>query len=147
MKSKFLFLFGCNIGTRPRSSVLYCNLWLFVISNLLSCQRRNINLNCVQCFLDQIDEQLASGEFFMSDTKKSSKKWQEKQEKQAQKIAESKRKREAAFIPPEVVVWSYFSPFSAFYRHLNLFSFMWSFINLGMAISGAEKPGFKIWGW
>ncbi|KAB1208496.1 hypothetical protein CJ030_MR7G028517 [Morella rubra] len=49
----------------------------------------------------KIDEQLASGEFFMSDTKKSSKKWQEKQEKQAQKIAESKRKREAAFIPPE----------------------------------------------
>ena len=39
----------------------------------------------------------------MSLKKKSSKKWQEKQEKQAEKTAENKRKREVAFIPPEVV--------------------------------------------
>ena len=39
----------------------------------------------------------------MSQKKKSAKTWQEKQEKQAQKTAENKRKREAAFIPPEVV--------------------------------------------
>lgn len=39
----------------------------------------------------------------MSQKKKSAKTWQEKQDKQAQKTAENKRKREAAFIPPEVV--------------------------------------------
>nr|XP_023885771.1 KRR1 small subunit processome component homolog [Quercus suber]POE69223.1 krr1 small subunit processome component [Quercus suber] len=49
----------------------------------------------------KIDEQLESGEFFMSQKKKSAKTWQEKQEKQAQKTAENKRKREAEFIPPE----------------------------------------------
>ncbi|KAK7853099.1 krr1 small subunit processome component like protein [Quercus suber] len=49
----------------------------------------------------EIDEQLESGEFFMSQKKKSAKTWQEKQEKQAQKTAENKRKREAEFIPPE----------------------------------------------
>lgn len=40
----------------------------------------------------------------MSDKKKSAKKWQEKQQKQAEKTAENKRKREAAFIPPKVDV-------------------------------------------
>lgn len=49
----------------------------------------------------KIDEQLASGEYFMSQKKKTTKKWQDKQEKQAQKTAENKRKREAAFIAPE----------------------------------------------
>ncbi len=39
----------------------------------------------------------------MSQNKKSAKKWQEKLSKQAEKTAENKRKREAAFIPPEVV--------------------------------------------
>lgn len=38
----------------------------------------------------------------MSEQKKSAKKWQEKEVKQAEKSAETKRKREAAFIPPEV---------------------------------------------
>lgn len=38
----------------------------------------------------------------MSDKVKSAKKWQEQQEKQAGKTAENKRKREAAFVPPEV---------------------------------------------
>ncbi|GAB2276470.1 Ribosomal RNA assembly protein mis3 [Dionaea muscipula] len=49
----------------------------------------------------KIDLQLETGEYFMSDKKKSEKKWREKQEKQAEKTAESKRKREAAFVPPE----------------------------------------------
>ncbi|KAL5736845.1 hypothetical protein ACOSP7_031299 [Xanthoceras sorbifolium] len=49
----------------------------------------------------KIDKLLESGEYFLSDTKKESRKWQEKQEKQAEKTAENKRKREAAFIPPE----------------------------------------------
>ncbi|XP_077250902.1 RNA-binding KH domain-containing protein [Tasmannia lanceolata] len=49
----------------------------------------------------KVDLQLESGEYFLSDKKKSAKKWQEKQEKQAEKTAENKRKREAAFIPPE----------------------------------------------
>ncbi|KAL6976411.1 hypothetical protein U1Q18_025199 [Sarracenia purpurea var. burkii] len=48
-----------------------------------------------------IDLQLESGEYFLSDKKKSAKKWQEKQEKQMEKTAESKRKREEAFIPPK----------------------------------------------
>lgn len=50
----------------------------------------------------QIDIQLETGEYFLSDKKKSAKKWQEKQEKQAEKTAENKRKREAAFVPPKV---------------------------------------------
>lgn len=46
--------------------------------------------------------QLESGEYFLSDKKKQAKKWEDKQEKQAEKTAESKRRREEAFIPPEV---------------------------------------------
>ncbi|GAB4836683.1 ribosomal RNA assembly protein krr1 [Ancistrocladus abbreviatus] len=49
----------------------------------------------------KIDLQLESGEYFLSDKKKSEKKWQEKQEKQIEKTAENKRKRETAFVPPE----------------------------------------------
>ncbi|THF99848.1 hypothetical protein TEA_017722 [Camellia sinensis var. sinensis] len=49
----------------------------------------------------QIDLQLESGEYFLSDEKKSAKKWQQKQEKQAEKTAENKRKREEAFVPPK----------------------------------------------
>lgn len=49
----------------------------------------------------KIDLQLESGEYFLSDKKKSARKWQEKQEKQTEKAAENKRKREAAFIPPK----------------------------------------------
>ena len=60
----------------------------------------------------QIDIQLETGEYFLSDKTKSAKKWQEKQEKQAEKTAENKRKREAAFMPPEV---------------LNFCSYCWSF--------------------
>ncbi|PKA49166.1 hypothetical protein AXF42_Ash010851 [Apostasia shenzhenica] len=50
----------------------------------------------------KIDLQLESGEYFLSDKKKSAKKWQEKQEKQAEKVAEKKKQREAAFVPPKV---------------------------------------------
>ncbi|KAK9062984.1 hypothetical protein SSX86_016854 [Deinandra increscens subsp. villosa] len=49
----------------------------------------------------KIDMQLESGEYFLSDKKKSAKKWQERQEKQAEKNAENKRKREEAFKAPE----------------------------------------------
>ncbi|KAF8024484.1 hypothetical protein BT93_F1608 [Corymbia citriodora subsp. variegata] len=49
----------------------------------------------------KVDLQLESGEYFLSDNKKSEKQWREKQEKQAEKSAENKRKREAAFMPPE----------------------------------------------
>ncbi|WOL20415.1 hypothetical protein Cni_G29220 [Canna indica] len=49
----------------------------------------------------KIDLQLESGEYFLSDKKKSAKKWQEKQEKQAEKAAENKRKRDASFVPPK----------------------------------------------
>ncbi|KAK6933882.1 Krr1, KH1 domain [Dillenia turbinata] len=49
----------------------------------------------------KVDLQLESGEYFLSDKKKFAKKWQEKQERQAEKVAENKRKREAAFVPPK----------------------------------------------
>ncbi|WCJ37011.1 KRR1 small subunit processome component [Euphorbia peplus] len=49
----------------------------------------------------KVDEELATGEYFLSKEKKQAKKWQEKQEQQEEKTAESKRKRDAAFIPPE----------------------------------------------
>ncbi|KAF5180973.1 Krr1 small subunit processome component [Thalictrum thalictroides] len=48
----------------------------------------------------KIDLQLETGEYFLSDKKKSTKKWQERQEQQSEKAAENKRKREAAFLPP-----------------------------------------------
>ncbi|KAL5126573.1 KRR1 small subunit processome component [Glycine soja] len=48
-----------------------------------------------------IDIQLETGEYFLSNKRKSAKIWQEKQEKQAEKTAENKRKREEAFIPPK----------------------------------------------
>ncbi|KAL3503730.1 hypothetical protein ACH5RR_038179 [Cinchona calisaya] len=49
----------------------------------------------------KIDLQLESGEYFLSNEKKMTKKWQDKQEKQAEKTAENRRKREEAFIPLE----------------------------------------------
>ncbi|KAK1430054.1 hypothetical protein QVD17_12538 [Tagetes erecta] len=51
----------------------------------------------------KIDMQLETGEYFLSDKKKSAKKWQERQEKQAEKTAENKRKREEAYKAPEEV--------------------------------------------
>lgn len=55
------------------------------------------------CFgILQEDIELETGEYFLSEKKKSAKIWQEKQAKQAQKVAENKRKREEAFIPPKV---------------------------------------------
>jgi ribosomal RNA assembly protein len=44
-----------------------------------------------------------TGEYFLSERKKSEKKWQDKLEKQSGKAEENKRKREAAFVPPKVV--------------------------------------------
>ncbi|EYU27544.1 hypothetical protein ABFS82_13G148400 [Erythranthe guttata] len=49
----------------------------------------------------KIDLQLESGEYFLSDQMKQAKKWHDKQEKQAEKIAEGKKRREAGFVPPE----------------------------------------------
>ncbi|XP_038724771.1 KRR1 small subunit processome component homolog isoform X2 [Tripterygium wilfordii] len=49
----------------------------------------------------KIDIQLETGEYFLNDKIKSAKEWQEKQGKRAEKEAERKRKREAAYIPPE----------------------------------------------
>uniref|UniRef100_A0A2P2KP20 KRR1 small subunit processome component KRR-R motif-containing protein 1 n=1 Tax=Rhizophora mucronata TaxID=61149 RepID=A0A2P2KP20_RHIMU len=49
----------------------------------------------------KVDIQLETGEYFLSEQKKQANKWREKQEKQAEKVAENKRKRDAAFIPPE----------------------------------------------
>ncbi|KAF3340385.1 KRR1 small subunit processome component [Carex littledalei] len=49
----------------------------------------------------KMDLELESGEFFLSEKKKSERKWQEKMEKQTEKTAENKRKREAAFVPPK----------------------------------------------
>lgn len=51
----------------------------------------------------QIDQELESGEYFLSEKNKLAKKWEEKQEKQAQKTAENKRKREESFVPPKVL--------------------------------------------
>lgn len=49
----------------------------------------------------KLDLQLESGEYFLSDQLKHAKRQKEKQEKQAAKTAENKRKREEAFIPPK----------------------------------------------
>lgn len=49
----------------------------------------------------KIDLELENGEYFMSDKKKSAKKWQEKLDKQSGRAEENKRKREAAFVPPK----------------------------------------------
>ncbi|KAK4794632.1 hypothetical protein SAY86_012626 [Trapa natans] len=49
----------------------------------------------------KVDLLLESGEYFLSNEKKLEKKWQEKQDKQSEKTAENKRKRDAAFVPPE----------------------------------------------
>ena len=52
----------------------------------------------------QIDLQLESGEYFLTEQKKSAKTWREKQEKQAEKAVENKRKRDASFVPPKVLI-------------------------------------------
>ncbi|XVF19355.1 hypothetical protein REPUB_Repub11eG0103600 [Reevesia pubescens] len=49
----------------------------------------------------KMDQELESGEYFLCEKKKLAKNWQEKQEKQAQKTADNKRKREATFVPPQ----------------------------------------------
>ncbi|GBG77121.1 hypothetical protein CBR_g23447 [Chara braunii] len=49
----------------------------------------------------KIDLQLESGEYFLSEEAKRVKKWSDKSEKQAERVAEKKRKREEAFVPPK----------------------------------------------
>jgi ribosomal RNA assembly protein len=79
----------------------------------------------VICVIFQVDIQLETGEYFMSDKKKSAKKWQERQEKQAEKTAANKRKRDESFIPPKVLCC--FSLF--FYKFMScIYCFIISFI-------------------
>jgi len=66
----------------------------------------------------QIDIQLETGEYFLSNKRKSAKIWQEKQEKQAEKTAENKRKREEAFIPPKVCTHISFAIFAYIHNYL-----------------------------
>ncbi|BBN00091.1 ribosomal RNA assembly protein [Marchantia polymorpha subsp. ruderalis] len=49
----------------------------------------------------KVDLQLESGEYFLSAEMKAAKKWEAKKEKQEEVLAENKRKREAAFVPPK----------------------------------------------
>jgi hypothetical protein len=78
----------------------------------------------VICVIFQVDIQLETGEYFMSDKKKSAKKWQERQEKQAEKTAENKRKRDQSFIPPKV-----FCCFSLLHKNLcHAYCFIISFL-------------------
>eukprot|EP00249_Psilotum_nudum_P007326 c20476_g1_i1 orf=718-1962(-) len=49
----------------------------------------------------KVDLQLESGEYFFSAERKAANKWQEKKDKQAEKAAENKKKRDAAFVPPQ----------------------------------------------
>ncbi|KAM2679623.1 hypothetical protein EV2_011515 [Malus domestica] len=92
---------------------LRCYYFSFELFSL-SLPRKNINQNKVKSKEkrpytpfpppqqpSKIDIQLETGEYFLNDKVKSAKKWQEKQEKQSEKTAENKRKREAAFIPPK----------------------------------------------
>lgn len=72
----------------------------------------------------QEDIQLETGEYFLSDKKKQAKKWHEKQEKQLEKTAENKRKRDAAFVPPKVRFWSSFCWLYPSDKHLIIFPFL-----------------------
>lgn len=98
--------------------------------------------------LCQIDIQLETGEYFLSNKRKSAKIWQEKQEKQAEKTAENKRKREEAFIPPKVYINISFAIFSTI--HINVsrpycfFSFLHVVYNFNLHSLGACKPAGKI---
>ena len=79
----------------------------------------------------QVDIELETGEYFLSDKRKSAKKWQEKQEKQAEKTAENKRKREEAFIPPEVYLSISFAVFTTFRNNVcHAYCFVISFMAL-----------------
>ncbi|KAL8162126.1 hypothetical protein V2J09_013615 [Rumex salicifolius] len=49
----------------------------------------------------KIDLELETGEYFMSEKVKTEKQWHERQQKQNEKTAESKRKRMDAFVPPK----------------------------------------------
>lgn len=89
----------------------------------MKCLIKMMNFNNIVMFEQciQVDIQLETGEYFLSDRTKSAKKWQEKQEKQAEKTAESKRKREAAFIAPEVLNFSSFIHIFGFFISIYFF--------------------------
>jgi len=83
----------------------------------------------------QIDIQLETGEYFLSNKRKSAKIWQEKQEKQAEKTAENKRKREEAFIPPKVYIVISFAIFSTIHNNLCRACYFVVFSKLLFALS------------
>ena len=71
----------------------------------------------------QVDIQLETGEYFLSDKKKSAKKWQERQAQQAEKTAENKRKRDESFVPPKVLR-CFFLHFHKFMSFILLYKFL-----------------------
>ncbi|KAH1093064.1 hypothetical protein GYH30_039008 [Glycine max] len=83
----------------------------------------------------KIDIQLETGEYFLSNKRKSAKIWQEKQEKQAEKTAENKRKREEAFIPPKVYIVISFAIFSTIHNNLCRACYFIVFSKLLFALS------------
>ncbi|KAL2583005.1 hypothetical protein GLYMA_14G045600v4 [Glycine max] len=83
----------------------------------------------------KIDIQLETGEYFLSNKRKSAKIWQEKQEKQAEKTAENKRKREEAFIPPKVYIVISFAIFSTIHNNLCRACYFVVFSKLLFALS------------
>lgn len=59
----------------------------------------------------QVDLQLASGEYHLSEQKKAEKKQREKQEQQTKKSTDNKLKRDASHIPPEVSLLPWLSQY------------------------------------
>ena len=49
----------------------------------------------------QVDQQLATGEYFLREPERNAKKWQQKREKQIQAAKVREEKRKAAFEPPQ----------------------------------------------
>lgn len=81
---------------------MFSYIHLFLVVNVVHINGSVLKVAIgVFCILQE-DIELETGEYFLSEKRKSAKIWQEKQEKQAQKVAENKRKREEAFIPPKV---------------------------------------------
>ena len=61
-----------------------------------------LNFACVFWFVFlQIDQQLATGEYFLREPERNAKKWQEKREKQAEAAKVREEKRKASFQPPQ----------------------------------------------
>ncbi|KAF3433351.1 hypothetical protein FNV43_RR24453 [Rhamnella rubrinervis] len=115
-KEKFVkrrrHLIGANSSTLKALEML-TGFYILVQGNTVAAmgsfkglkQVRKIVEDCIQNHMHPVfhirtDIQLETGEYFLSEKIKLAKKLQERQEKQAEKTTENKRKREAAFIPP-----------------------------------------------